>query len=116
MVNGTAFEVVPPAPSWLNTVTVAVLAVANKSGVTYALMWVLSTIPDTGSLEPFHCTTAVEEKPLPVIKIFRPRPPAAAEFGLVLVIVCAKSWPLTKAKNNTSRDQEDDRIKNLSIP
>ena len=102
IVKVTALEVPPPPPG-LNTVTVAVPALAMSLASTVAVRCVLPE-PDVVRFDPFHRTTAPLAKLLPFTVRSRTPPPATAEFGLMeeMLGVCAL---LVKGNAMSSRKQ-----------
>ena len=88
ILNAAAFDTPPPpAPTGgVKTVTFAVPATAMSEGVISALNC-LDEIKVVGWSVPFHRTTEVLTKFVPVTVRVNPGPPAVAEFGLIVMIV-----------------------------
>ena len=83
--NDTAFDVPPPGVG-LNTVTLAVPAVAMSAAVIAAVNWVPLTYV-VGRSEPFQRTTELPMKPVPLTVSVKAGPPGVAEDGLRPVMV-----------------------------
>src|SRR5215813_8333426 len=88
ILNGAALDEPPPAPptGWVKTVTFAVPATAMSEGVIIAVNC-LDEIKVVGRSDPFHRTTELLTKFVPVTVRVKPGPPAVAEFGLIVMIV-----------------------------
>ena len=88
IVNGTAFDAPPPAApiGGVKTVTFAVPATAMSEGVISAVNC-LDETKVVGRSAPFHRTTELVTKFVPVTVRVKPEPPAVAEFGLIAMIV-----------------------------
>jgi hypothetical protein len=71
---------VPPPDAGLNTVTAAVPAVAMSTAPMAAVNCVAET-KVVARAEPFHCTTEVETRLLPLTVSVKAVPPAVAEEG-----------------------------------
>jgi hypothetical protein len=80
-----ALEVPPPGVG-LKTVTLAVPAVAMSAARIDAVTWVALTYVVV-RFEPFHLTTELEMKFVPLTVNVNAEPPAVAEDGLRLVVV-----------------------------
>ena len=77
---------VPPPGAGLNTVTVAVPAVAMSAAVIDAVTCVALTYAVV-RLDPFHCTVDAPMKFVPLIVSVNAAPPAVADVGVTLVVV-----------------------------
>ena len=86
IVNVSVFDVPPPG-ALLNTVTLAVPAVAMSAALMLAVNWVLDTYVVARS-DPFQRTVdAPLIKPVPFTVRVKSGPPAVADAGLILVMV-----------------------------
>ena len=83
MVRLSAFETVPPG---FVTVMLAVPGVAMSEAGMAALSWVLVT-KVVVRFDPFHLTTELETKFVPLTVNVKARPPANTALGLMLVSV-----------------------------
>ena len=86
MVNVSVFDV--PPPEALNTVTLAVPAVAMSAALMLAVNWVLDTNV-VGRFVPSQRTVASAIKPVPFTVRVKAGPPAVADEGLKLVMLGA---------------------------
>ena len=86
MVNDLVFDVPPPG-ALLNTLILAVVAVAMSAALMLAVNWVLDTKVVT-RFDPFQRTVdAPLTKPVPLTVRVKADPPAVADEGLKLMMV-----------------------------